>query len=81
MSSRERYAPAVAQFLAELDGKGLSDTIRTGHTADLKTVSALAALDMVSSCSSRVGEEVWRLRFTKAGRAVRQLLMREAAPA
>ena len=78
---RSRYAPSLRQFMEQLDQEELSEVVRQGRTNSLQQVSALAGHGLVSSSTLRVGEATWRLRFTGTGRALRKLLLAEAARA
>ena len=79
--NRSRYAPALRQFMERLDQDGLSDVVRRGRTNDAIQVSALAGHGLVSSSTLRVGQPMWRLRFTRVGSALRRLLLAEATRA
>lgn len=79
--NRERYAPALRQLMERLDGEGLTDVVRRGRAESFEQISALAGCGLVSSSSIRVGEDIWRLHFTRVGRALRKLLLAEAARA
>ncbi len=78
---RSRYAPALQQFMGRLDQDGLSEVVRQGRATDMLQISALAGLGLVSSSTLRIGQSVWRLRFTRTGSALRKLLLAEAARA
>ena len=78
---RGRYAPALRQFMERLDQDGLSEMVRQGRSDEFLRISALVRLGVVSSISVRAGDSVCRLRFTRAGRALRKLLLAEAARA
>lgn len=78
---RANYSAALITFLARLDSEGLSDAVRSGRSACVAQVMALARLGLVSSSAIHAGEDVWRLRFTKVGRSIRKLLQAEAAHA
>lgn len=78
-SCRARYSQELRDFLARLDRDGLTDVVRAGETTNTDQVFALARLGLVSYSSIRFGDDVWRLRFRKIGRAVRKLLLAEGA--
>lgn len=80
-AARARYSPALRDFLGRLDAAGLTPAVRAGRAADAEQMSALAGMGLVSSASIRPGEDVWRLRFTKTGCALRALVRAEAARA
>lgn len=64
-----------------LDRDGLSDVVRRGRAETFEQISKLAGHGLVSSSSVRIGEDVWRLHFTRTGSALRRLLKAEAARA
>lgn len=76
---RSRYAPSLREFLDGLDRAGLSEVVRRGRTDSPDHVLALSRQGVVSSSRIRLGEGIWRLTFTKVGRALRKLLLAEAA--
>lgn len=78
---RSRYAASLREFMERLDQEGLSDVVRQGRAETFEQISALAGRGLVSSSSIRVGEDIWRLHFTREGRALRKLLKAEAARA
>ncbi|MBR0681925.1 hypothetical protein GXW74_15630 [Roseomonas eburnea] len=64
-----------------LDQERLSDVVRQGRAETFEQISSLAGYGLVSSSSIRVGQDNWRLHFTRIGRALRKLLQAETARA
>lgn len=77
---RGSYSPDLRAFMDDLDARGLSDPI-VAKRASWQDLLTLAGLGLVSTSTMEVREDIWRLRLTRAGNAVRSLLLAERARA
>jgi len=74
---RKRYAPARRDLLEEMERRGLDVTLLERRTARGEDITALVGFGLVSSAHITAGQDIWHLRLTRLGQAVRRLLLRE----